>query len=75
MVKQSTIGARIKRARKEAGLDQKSLAAILSVNPVSVSRWETNYRTPDVETLEKIASATSVSVSALITDHEPEGVS
>lgn len=66
MVK-NTIGSRVRYARKGARLEQKELAQILSVNPVSVSRWETDKRVPDLETLQKIADATGVSLAELLT--------
>ena len=49
------IGDNIRRLRWEKGWSQKELADQLFVTKQTVSRWEHGLRSPDVETLVKIA--------------------
>lgn len=60
----------LKLARLSAGLEQKDLARLLGVNPVSVSRWETGARTPAVPQINAIAKALKCSVAQLVTSPE-----
>lgn len=61
-----TTGARIKAARKAAGMTQAELAAKLGISFQSVAQWENDLRNPKYETLQKIASALGVSVADLL---------
>lgn len=49
------MGERIKQLRKENGMTQTALAEALSVTKGTVSTWETNSRTPNFETLNKMS--------------------
>jgi transcriptional regulator with XRE-family HTH domain len=53
------IGAKIKQARKKAGMNQQALATISDVTQSIVSRWEKDVLIPDIPTLEKIAKCTN----------------
>ena len=50
-----TIGKRIAKLRKRAGEKQEELAQILGCNRGSLANYETGKRTPDIETIIKIA--------------------
>lgn len=69
-----TIGERIRKARKEAGLTQAQLAEILGISYVGVSQWESGKRNPKFETLEKIASALHVQIVDLLPERSKEDV-
>lgn len=53
------LGARIRRARRQAGLSQAQLAERTGVkHPQSVSRWERGMQLPGLERVETIAAVT-----------------
>ena len=52
------VGAKIKQARAAKGWKQKHLAAEVSVEPITVSRWERGATTPDFDALSLVAEAT-----------------
>lgn len=52
------LGARIRSARADRGWKQKNLAAAVSVEPITVSRWERGATTPDLNVLGLVAEAT-----------------
>jgi transcriptional regulator with XRE-family HTH domain len=52
------VAERIKAARAAKGWKQKHLAAEVSVEPITVSRWERGATTPDFDALALIAEAT-----------------
>ena len=64
------LGAKIKQARAERGWKQKHLAAEVSVEPITVSRWERGATTPDLDVLGLVADATGKPLSFFV-DHEP----
>jgi transcriptional regulator with XRE-family HTH domain len=57
----STIGARIRRARKAAGLNQAELALRVGVSQPSVANWESGVHDPRRLMLAKIGEALAVS--------------
>lgn len=61
-----TTGARIKAARKAAGMTQAELASRLGIPYQSIGQWENDLRNPKYESLQKIASALGVSVADLL---------
>ena len=67
-------GELIARARREKGMTQKELADKLHVSNKAVSRWETGAGFPDVSSLEPLAAALDLTVTALLSgveDGEP----
>lgn len=62
----NTIGALIASIRKENGWTQKELSEKLNVSDKAVSKWETGRGTPDIGSLEKLASVLNISVSELL---------
>ncbi|MGU8337130.1 helix-turn-helix domain-containing protein [Clostridium perfringens] len=57
---------RIKEERIKLGLNQEEFGKMINVSKQAVSGWENGYRTPDVETLEKLAELLNCSVDYLI---------
>ena len=57
---------RLKELRKEKNLSQTELAKDLEVSQRSVSSWETGFRQPDFETLEKLAKYFGVTSDYLL---------
>ena len=60
------IGARLRVARRSAGLTQRQLADQLGVESITVSRWERGVTTPSLPRLRKIAELTDTTVSDLV---------
>jgi transcriptional regulator with XRE-family HTH domain len=62
---EDSIGARIKQARKSAGMNQAELAARLSVSQPTVANWETGVHDPRQLMLAKIAKVLDVNLAWL----------
>ena len=60
------MGARLRTARRSAGLTQKQLAERLDVESITVSRWERGVTTPSLPRLRRIAEITETTVSDLV---------
>lgn len=60
-----TIGEKIYKYRKQAGLSQEELADKMNVSRQSVSLWETDQTTPSVDKLVMLAEIFSVSMDEL----------
>lgn len=60
------VGARLRVARRGAGLTQKQLADQLGVESITVSRWERGVTMPSIPRLRKIAEITQTTVSDLV---------
>jgi transcriptional regulator with XRE-family HTH domain len=65
------LGERIREARADRGWKQKHLAAEVSVEPITVSRWERGATTPDLEVLRAVATATHKPLSFFVEDGPP----
>ncbi len=61
-----TLGEKIKRARKAAGLTQKQLGDIVGVTRPAVGQWESDITSPGLSTLEVIAKALGISAQELL---------
>ena len=59
-------GARLKQLRTERGLKQSDLGELLGVSNVAISHYESESRSPDPETLAKIAKFFNISVDNLL---------
>ncbi len=57
-----TTGERIRNARKNAKLTQKTLGEALGVSPQMIAQYENGDRLPKVETLQRIANALNISL-------------
>ncbi len=62
----TTIGSRIHKARKKCGLTQQQVANRLNVVRTSISNWESGTRTPDAESLSKLADLFDVTTDFLL---------
>jgi transcriptional regulator with XRE-family HTH domain len=60
------IGARLRTARRSAGLTQRQLGEQLGVESITVSRWERGVTTPSLPRLRRIAELTETTVSDLV---------
>lgn len=58
-------GRRLKRTRRKAGLTQEKLAETIKLSTTFIGLLETGRRKPSMKTLQKIASALSISVKDL----------
>ena len=63
---QETMGAMIARKRKENGMTQAQLAAVMNVTDKAVSKWERDLSCPDVNSLSRLAEALGVTVDELL---------
>jgi transcriptional regulator with XRE-family HTH domain len=69
---------RLKKLRIERNLTQEQLGNKINVTKVSISGYENGNRTPDMETLQKIADTLEVSIDYLLgrsDDPSPHGTS
>ncbi len=66
-----TIGQRIARLRKSAGLSQEALAARLNVSRQAIGKWEADTSLPGLDNLQELARALNVSCDELLTGHAP----
>lgn len=57
---------KIRSLRQSRNLMQKDVAKVLEVSDVAVSHWERGIRTPDVETLTKLADLFHVTTDYLL---------
>ena len=65
------LGETIYRLRTEKGMSQGDLAEALSVSRQSVSKWETDGATPDLEKLIKLSELFGISLDTLVKGSEP----
>ena len=66
------IGERIYSLRKESDMSQGDLADKLNVSRQSVSKWENDNSTPDIEKLVLIAEIFGITVDELVKDETIE---
>ncbi|NLP27155.1 MAG: helix-turn-helix domain-containing protein [Clostridiales bacterium] len=62
----ATIGSRVRDLRDSQGLTQEALAAKLGVARATLASWETGRRSPDAETLKKLASVLQTTTDYLL---------
>ena len=65
------LGTTITRLRTQRGLSQGDLAEALEVSRRSVSKWETNASTPDLDKLVKLSRFFGVTLDELVTGDTP----
>ena len=61
-----TLGQRIIRLRTERGMSQGDLADTLDISRQSVSKWENDISTPELDKLIRLAELFDLSMDALI---------
>lgn len=59
------LGENIKQLRKNKGLTQKELGELVGVKAITIRKYESNEREPNVDTLNKIATALGVTINDL----------
>lgn len=62
----SDLPSRIKKLREEKGLTQRQFAEQFQISPSTIALYEVGKRTPDADTLSKLASFFDVSVDYLL---------
>ena len=67
-----TMGEIISNQRKEKGMTQAELAAIMNITDKAVSKWERNLSCPDVNSISKLAEALDIPVDELLSAKKPE---
>ena len=65
-----TLGQRIIRLRTERGMSQGDLADTLDISRQSVSKWENDISTPELDKLIRLAELFDLSMDALILGKE-----
>lgn len=63
-------GERLYNLRKEKNISQGELADLLNVSRQSVSKWENNISTPDLDKIIKIAEIFNISIDSLINGYK-----
>ena len=66
----TTLGEKLKSARKSAGLTQEQLAKKLLVSRQAITKWEAGKGMPDVENLRRLSKLLNVSVDYLLDNGE-----
>lgn len=61
-----SIGENIKKHRKSLNISQKQLAEKLNMPISTLANYENNHREPNIETLNKIATALGVTINDLV---------
>lgn len=67
-----TLGARIRALRMQQNLSQEELAEKLDVSRQSVSKWENDTATPDLDKLVKLSELFEVSLDELVRGEPPK---
>jgi len=65
---QRTFGQRLREARTQAGLSQSELEVRSGIPKARLSRYENGHVIPSIQTLERLASALSISQASLLGD-------
>lgn len=66
MIDKCFFGRQILRLRRDRGLTQHQLSALLNVTPQAISKWETGGSLPDIEILLRISHLSGISVNRLL---------
>lgn len=62
----ATVGKKIRELRKKSRITQTALGQALGVSKSSVAMWETDKRSPDLETVKRLSDFFSVSMEYFI---------
>ena len=65
-----TVGQKIKFYREKLDISQRALSEISGVHPVSIRKYETDVRSPSVDTLIKLANVLQVNITDLLPDDD-----
>lgn len=69
---QTYTGDKIRKLRKEKGLTQKQLGELCGIADSNIRKYESGKQNPKLETLQKIAKALDVPITALRADILPD---
>lgn len=69
-----TLGKRIQKGRKEAGLSQEELAELLGVSRQAVSKWENDNGYPEMEKIVRLGQIYQVSLDYLVGNKQDSSV-
>lgn len=61
-----TFGQRLARLRKEKGFTQEDIADKINISSQTVSKWENDISSPDIQTLIKLSDIFEVSLDDLL---------
>lgn len=64
------IGKNIKKFRNENKLTQEKLGKIIGVKSITIRKYESDERQPDIKTLNNIAAALGVTINDLLGDND-----
>jgi transcriptional regulator with XRE-family HTH domain len=62
------LGEKIRRARQAQGLTQRQLAAKIGIWPAVLCHWELDARSPNIDSLMRVAIALGVPAASLLPD-------
>lgn len=60
------IGDKLKKARKKANLSQEKVAEIINTSRSNISKYETGFLEPNIETLKKLCELYKISADELL---------
>lgn len=61
-----TVGDRLRRLRKNSGISQEELAKQLHISRQSISKWENNLSSPDIDMLIKLSEIFHISIDEIV---------
>lgn len=64
----TTLGEKLKLARKSMGLTQEQLALKLAISRQAITKWESDKGLPDIENLWLVSKLLNVSIDYLLDD-------
>lgn len=64
------LGEKLRQLRKEKGLTQEELAALLYVSRTAVSKWESDKGCPNIDSLKQLSKLYGISVDSLLSGDE-----
>lgn len=69
-----SLGERIKTLRKQKRFTQNELAKLMDLKPITISKYESNDREPNLETLKKLSTVLDIPLIELIDENEIKDV-
>lgn len=67
-----TLGERIQKYRKMKGLSQEELGKLLHVSRQTISKWESNQSSPDIQSCKAMADVFGISLEELLNESKKE---
>ena len=61
-----TLGERIQKYRKMKGLSQEELGKLLHISRQTISKWESNQSSPDIQSWKAMADIFGISLEELL---------